>query len=268
MVASRGAVASELLVETAYAWRRLAVSLALSTIGGVGLWSVVVVLPAVQAEFGVARGSASLPYTATMLGFALGGILMGRLADRFGVIVPLFVSSISLGLGYLLAAQSAEPRRLRADPGPPHRPPRQLRHVRPAGGRRLPLVHAPPRHRGLDLRQRQLPRRHRLAPDPPALHRDAGLAANDGRRRDLLHLQHAAADLPAPQASAGRPRAGRGPDRDEQASGRISRRAACRRSSWWPASGAASPCRCRRCMSWPTRTTSVTAPRTGPGCSR
>jgi MFS family permease len=107
MLASGGAVASELLVETAFAWRRLAASLALSTIGGVGLWSVVVVLPAVQAEFGVARGSASLPYTATMLGFAVGGILMGRLADRLGVVVPLFVSSISLGLGYLLAAQSA-----------------------------------------------------------------------------------------------------------------------------------------------------------------
>jgi MFS family permease len=106
MVASGGAVASELLVETAYAWRRLAASLALSTIGGVGLWSVVVVLPAVQAEFGVARGGASLPYAATMLGFAVGGILMGRLADRLGVVVPLFVSSIALGLGYLLAAQA------------------------------------------------------------------------------------------------------------------------------------------------------------------
>jgi MFS family permease len=107
MVASNAAVASELLVETAYAWRRLVASLALSTIGGVGLWSVVVVLPAVQAEFDVARGSASLPYTATMLGFAVGGILMGRLADRFGVVVPLFVSSIALGVGYLLAAQSS-----------------------------------------------------------------------------------------------------------------------------------------------------------------
>ena len=91
-------------MESAYAWRRLAVSLALSTIGGVGLWSVVVVLPAVQAEFDVARGSASVPYTATMLGFALGGILMGRLADRFGIVLPLVVSSISLSLGYLLAA--------------------------------------------------------------------------------------------------------------------------------------------------------------------
>jgi MFS family permease len=95
-----------MLVESAYAWRRLAASLALSTIGGVGLWSVVVVLPAVQAEFGVARGSASLPYTATMLGFAFGGILMGRLADRFGIVVPLVVSSIALSLGYLLAAWS------------------------------------------------------------------------------------------------------------------------------------------------------------------
>jgi MFS family permease len=102
----RGRAASEALVESAYAWRRLAASLALSTIGGVGLWSVVVVLPAVQAEFGVARGSASLPYTATMLGFALGGILMGRLADRFGIVVPLIGASIALSLGYLLAARA------------------------------------------------------------------------------------------------------------------------------------------------------------------
>ena len=94
-------------MESAYAWRRLVASLALSTIGGVGLWSVVVVLPAVQAEFGVARSSASLPYTATMLGFAVGGLLMGRVADRFGIVVPLVVGSIALSLGYLLTARAA-----------------------------------------------------------------------------------------------------------------------------------------------------------------
>ena len=86
-------------------WRLLA-SLALSTIGGVGLWSVVVALPAIEAEFGVDRGGASLPYTATMLGFAVGGVLMGRLADRFGIMVPLLLGSLMLGLGYVAAAQA------------------------------------------------------------------------------------------------------------------------------------------------------------------
>jgi MFS family permease len=68
---------------------------------------VVVVLPAVQAEFGVARGSASLPYTATMLGFAVGGLLMGRVADRFGIAGPLAAGSIALGFGFVLTAQAA-----------------------------------------------------------------------------------------------------------------------------------------------------------------
>jgi MFS family permease len=108
MILTSGDAASEAtLVESPYAWRRLAASLALSTIGGVGLWSVVIVLPAVQAEFGVARGTASLPYTATMLGFALGGILMGRVADRFGIVAPLTTASIALSLGYLWTAQAA-----------------------------------------------------------------------------------------------------------------------------------------------------------------
>mgnify|MGYP007026939271 CR=1 FL=1 len=31
-----------------------------------------------QAEFNVARGDASLPYTLGMVGFAFGGVLMGR----------------------------------------------------------------------------------------------------------------------------------------------------------------------------------------------
>jgi MFS family permease len=102
-----GIASAESLVESSYAWRRLAASVALSTIGGIGLWSVVVVLPAVQAEFGVARGSASLPYTATMLGFAVGAILMGRLADRFGIVMPLVVGSIALSLGYLGTSRAA-----------------------------------------------------------------------------------------------------------------------------------------------------------------
>src|SRR5262245_60248061 len=53
MTATRPGSASDALVESVYAWRRLVASLALATIGGVGLWSVVVILPAVQAEFDV-----------------------------------------------------------------------------------------------------------------------------------------------------------------------------------------------------------------------
>jgi MFS family permease len=73
------------------------------TIGGCGMYAVAVVLPAVQAEFGVARAAASLPYTLMMIGFGVGGILMGRLADRFGVMVPLLIGAASLGLGFVAA---------------------------------------------------------------------------------------------------------------------------------------------------------------------
>ena len=92
--------------DSAYAWRRLAVSLVMATVGGIGLWSSVVVLPAVEAEFGVDRGGASLPYTATMIGFAIGGVAMGRLADRFGIVLPLLHRRVMLGLGYVAASQS------------------------------------------------------------------------------------------------------------------------------------------------------------------
>jgi MFS family permease len=89
--------------DSAYAWVRLAAALAISTVGGVGLWSGVVVLPTLQAEFGVARGDASLPYTLTLLGLCVGGLVMGRLADRFGVVVPVVVGAIALGVGYAAA---------------------------------------------------------------------------------------------------------------------------------------------------------------------
>jgi MFS family permease len=92
--------------ESFYAWARLLVSLALMTMGGVGMYSVTVVLPRIQAEFGVARGDASLPYTLTMVGFGFGGILMGRLSDRFGVMVPVLIGTIGLGLGFMAAGAS------------------------------------------------------------------------------------------------------------------------------------------------------------------
>ncbi len=76
------------------------------TLGGSGMYAITVMLPAVQAEFEVARSTASLPYTFTMVGFGLGGILMGRLSDRHGVIVAIVVGTIALAVGYVLAGNA------------------------------------------------------------------------------------------------------------------------------------------------------------------
>ena len=92
--------------ESRYAWLRLWTTLALMTLGGAGMYAVTVALPPVQAEFGVGRSDASLPYTATMIGFGLGGIVMGRLADRFGVMVPVLLGSVCLGAGFIVAITS------------------------------------------------------------------------------------------------------------------------------------------------------------------
>ena len=93
--------------ESGYAWLRLAASLALMTLGGAGMYIVTVALPPVQAEFGVGRSDASLPYTLTMIGFGLGGILMGKLADRFGVVVPVLIGTFCLGGGFIAAGFAA-----------------------------------------------------------------------------------------------------------------------------------------------------------------
>lgn len=97
---------AEAVLDSRQSWIRLAAIVGLATLGGAGMWSVVVVLPYVQAEFGATRAEASLPYTLTMIGFATGGILMGRLADRFGIMVPVLFGTVMLAAGYMLAAMA------------------------------------------------------------------------------------------------------------------------------------------------------------------
>ena len=90
------------------AFRRLMVTLAIMTVGASAMYVVPVVLPAVQAEFGVARADASTPYSLLMIGYGVGGFLMGRLADRYGLMRPLIAGAFFLGLGYVLAAQARD----------------------------------------------------------------------------------------------------------------------------------------------------------------
>jgi MFS family permease len=91
-------------VDSGYAWWRLVLTLILGTVACVGNWSVVVLLPTLQVEFDTVRGGASLPYTCTMLGFAFGGVAMGRLADRIGIVAPVLVGAFLLCIGYIAAA--------------------------------------------------------------------------------------------------------------------------------------------------------------------
>ena len=93
-------------VDSRQAWLRLLVTVVLMTIGGGGMYAAIVVLPAVQAEFGVARADASLPYTLTLIGFGIGGILMGRLSDRFGVMVPALIGTACVSAGFALAGNA------------------------------------------------------------------------------------------------------------------------------------------------------------------
>ena len=91
-------------VDSTYAWIRLCVAVVLGTVGSVGMWSYVVALPPVQADFGILRADASLPYTMAMIGFAFGGVAMGRLADRYGIVVPAIAGTLLTALGFLGAA--------------------------------------------------------------------------------------------------------------------------------------------------------------------
>lgn len=89
-----------------HAWLRLALCVLLATIGSVGLWAIVVVLPRVQADFSVERADASLPYAAVMSGFAVGNVLIGRYVDRLGVALPVALAGTALGAGFILSSFS------------------------------------------------------------------------------------------------------------------------------------------------------------------
>ena len=95
------------LIDSAYAARRLFITLLLMTLGGSSMYVVSVVLPEVQKEFDVSRADASLPYTLMMLGFGAGGLAMGKLADKWGVHVALWIGAVGVGSGFILAGMAS-----------------------------------------------------------------------------------------------------------------------------------------------------------------
>ncbi len=78
----------------------------IGSLGSVGMWSVVVALPTVQAEFAASRGTASLAFTLMMLGFGIGGVVTGKITDRYGIVAAIGFGVGILGLGYIGAGLS------------------------------------------------------------------------------------------------------------------------------------------------------------------
>ncbi|WGD50802.1 MFS transporter [Bradyrhizobium sp. CB1650] len=90
------------------AWVRLVIAVVIGSIGAVGMWAVVVVIPVVQAEFGATRGAVSLAFTLMMFGFGLGGVIAGKITDRFGIVPAMAISIAFLGIANVLAGLSTQ----------------------------------------------------------------------------------------------------------------------------------------------------------------
>ena len=96
-----GASTTPFIPDSRQAWVRLGLALLIGSIGSVGMWSVVVALPVVQADFGATRGAASLAFTFTMIGFGGGGVITGRVTDRFGIVAAIGSGILISALGYI-----------------------------------------------------------------------------------------------------------------------------------------------------------------------
>ena len=94
-------------IREVYPLIRLATVLALMTLGCSAMYAGVMVLEPLALELDTGRGNSSLIYGTFMIGFALGGVFMGQLADRMGIMIPALIGSLALPAGFYLAAHAS-----------------------------------------------------------------------------------------------------------------------------------------------------------------
>ena len=97
----------DLITDSRYSWTRLGLTLFVATVINAGMWVIIVIMPAIEAEYGGTRAMASLPYTLTMVGFALGNYVIGRAVDHFGITAALIVAATMTAIGFGLATLSS-----------------------------------------------------------------------------------------------------------------------------------------------------------------
>lgn len=103
-----GQIPASFTPDSRQAWVRLVIALLIGSIGGVGMWAIVVMIPAVQAEFAATRGAVSLAFTLMMFGFGLGGVIAYKITDRFGIVPAMAISIVFLGIANVLAGLSTQ----------------------------------------------------------------------------------------------------------------------------------------------------------------
>lgn len=95
---------SQTILDSRYSWLRLVLTVVVAVFANIGIWMIVVIMPDIEADFGASRAWVSMPYTLTMVGFAAGNFLVGRLMDKFGVTLCLQGAAIVSALGFGLSA--------------------------------------------------------------------------------------------------------------------------------------------------------------------
>ena len=94
--------------DTPYSWFRLGITLIIAIFANTGMWAVITIMPALEAEFVTSRSVTSLPFTMNMLGFALGNLIIGRIIDRFGVTLSVMVAAILSASAFMLSTITSD----------------------------------------------------------------------------------------------------------------------------------------------------------------
>lgn len=104
-MSSTASSASLMIHDSPYSWFRLVITLIIAVFANTGMWAVITIMPALEADFGTTRSVTSLPFTVNMIGFALGNLIIGRVIDRIGVTVAVIAAAMASALAYFLSSQ-------------------------------------------------------------------------------------------------------------------------------------------------------------------
>ena len=94
-------------LDSKQAWLRLIIIFTMSVIGTAGMWSVVIIMPNIQNEFGLDRAASTYPYVATMFGYGIGNVIIGRMLDKIGIRKPVIFALMVILIKDLLTISTS-----------------------------------------------------------------------------------------------------------------------------------------------------------------